>query len=72
MMATRRTPAMAQMRGGDRHVVEEAEPHGVRALGVVTRGAHQGDPVAHLSGEDRLAEIDQAAGREPCGVPRAR
>src|SRR4029453_13460034 len=67
-----RDAALPQVGGRDGDVVEEAEPHGPRALRVMAGRPHQRDAVPHLAGEHRLAQVDQPAGGQTRRLPRAR
>jgi hypothetical protein len=49
----------------DRHVVEQAEAHRTRGLGVVPRRTHGREARAHAAARDRAGEVDRRAGREP-------
>ena len=63
--------APSEMRGGDGDVVEEAEPHRPGTLRMVARRPYQRHPVVHLSGQDRVAQLEQSARRQARGLPRA-
>src|SRR5207244_12649361 len=52
----------------DRHVVEEAEAHGAIALGMVPGRAHEREAVLHLPCQHRLADDEEAPGRDPRGI----
>jgi hypothetical protein len=57
---------------GDGGVVEEAEAHGARDLGVVARRAQAGDARRGGSADERLDERHGAARRSQRRLPRAR
>ena len=48
----------------DRHVVEQAEAHGVIRLGVVARGTHGGQTVSQLTAGDATGQFDTGPGGE--------
>mmetsp|Transcript_36505 Transcript_36505/g.85792 ORF Transcript_36505/g.85792 Transcript_36505/m.85792 type:complete len:201 (+) Transcript_36505:662-1264(+) len=54
-------PALLGLLGSDCHVVEHAEPHHVRPLGVVARGAHDAEAALCLPGADLLGDFDDRA-----------
>jgi hypothetical protein len=62
----------AQRRRGDGNVVEEAETHRARVLGVMARRTHERKAIRDLAGTDGLAEVDEPAGGEARGVVRVR
>ena len=59
-------PLRAQLRdgegGGERDVVEQAEPHRPVGFGVVAGGAHAAEPQRRLAGHQRAGHLTRAAG----------
>ena len=55
-----------------RHVVEEAEPHGPAALGVMPGRPHAAEGVAHLALQNQIGRVHNGAGRVQRGVQRMR
>ena len=60
-----------QVRGGDRHVVEEAEAHGLRAGGVVAGRPDEANGGVQLAAGDARGGVEHAAGGEPGRRQRA-
>ena len=58
--------------GCDRDVVEEAEAHRARRLGVVPRRAQRGDPASSLATEQGIDQRRRAAGGVQCRLERPR
>ena len=56
-------PLLAGGGGGDGHVVEQAEPHGLGPRGVVTRGTHRGEAVVLLRRQHLQRQIHRRARR---------
>ncbi|MCY1553336.1 hypothetical protein D9M68_898080 [compost metagenome] len=54
---------------GHRHVVHEAEAHGLVACGVVTRRAHGAEGVGQFTGHHGVGGVDGGARREQDRIP---
>jgi hypothetical protein len=64
--------AAAEVLGADGDVVEDAEAHGPGRLGVMPRGAHQGQGVGDGPVHDPVERLEEAARREKRGRPGLR
>ena len=63
---------MTRVGGGDRYIVEQAEAHRARALGVVPRRPHDRDRGPVRSGHHALDAVDGGARREQRDLIRLR
>ena len=55
--------------GGDGHVVEQAEAHGARRLGMVPRGTHGAEGVVGGARHDLVDGVDRGAGGAQRRIP---
>ncbi len=61
-------PALQQVARRDGDIVENAEAHGARGFGVMTRRADQGERVGSLPRPDRAGALQGAACRQQGGI----
>jgi hypothetical protein len=62
----------ACVKGTDRHAVEETEPHGRPAFGMMTGRAYGAKRIAHRATEYSVDRGRHGSGRAPCGLDGAR
>ena len=65
-----RSPWLRQLRGGDGHVVEQAEAHGLAGERVVARRTHGAEPGVTLACLQPSNHLEPGAGRKQRSVPR--
>ena len=58
------------MRGADGDIVEEAEPHGAVALGMMAGGTYEREAVVDAAGDHRVEQLQHAADRQTRRIER--